>query len=88
MYFGFTFCPEICPAEMIKMGHVYDALTGDNSELTKEAQDRLLPLFVRLSFNLFNRFDLLNLFHLFHLFNLFYLLSIDKHIHNHLHLLI
>ena len=47
MYFGFTFCPEICPAEMIKMGHVYDALTGQNSEISKEAQGELLPLFVR-----------------------------------------
>lgn len=26
LYFGFTFCPDICPNELVKMGKVIDAL--------------------------------------------------------------
>lgn len=29
LYFGFTFCPDICPNELVKMGKVIDAL-GEN----------------------------------------------------------
>lgn len=26
LYFGFTFCPDICPSELVKMGRVIDML--------------------------------------------------------------
>ena len=26
LYFGFTFCPDICPNELVKMGKVIDAI--------------------------------------------------------------
>lgn len=31
LYFGFTFCPDICPAELIKMKRIIDTL--DNSKV-------------------------------------------------------
>lgn len=26
LYFGFTFCPDICPNELVKMGRVVDGI--------------------------------------------------------------
>lgn len=31
LYFGFTFCPDICPNELVKMGQVIDLLDKDTS---------------------------------------------------------
>ena len=28
LYFGFTFCPDICPSELVKMSRVVDAMDG------------------------------------------------------------
>eukprot|EP00603_Paraphysomonas_imperforata_P002296 CAMPEP_0114429468 /NCGR_PEP_ID=MMETSP0103-20121206/9506_1 /TAXON_ID=37642 ORGANISM="Paraphysomonas imperforata, Strain PA2" /NCGR_SAMPLE_ID=MMETSP0103 /ASSEMBLY_ACC=CAM_ASM_000201 /LENGTH=257 /DNA_ID=CAMNT_0001598815 /DNA_START=118 /DNA_END=891 /DNA_ORIENTATION=- len=41
LYFGFTFCPDICPNELVKMGKVIDAL--DKKKLAP-----LAPVFISL----------------------------------------
>ena len=38
LYFGFTFCPDICPSELVKIGKVLDILDNKGIDLT--------PLFV------------------------------------------
>jgi protein SCO1 len=38
VYFGYTFCPDVCPTALIKVGHVLDSLGP--------LQDRLQPLFI------------------------------------------
>ncbi len=38
LYFGFTFCPDICPSELVKIGKVLDALESKGVTLT--------PLFI------------------------------------------
>ena len=43
LYFGFTYCPDICPSELVKMGKVIEKL--DQNPQTK---DKVVPLFVSL----------------------------------------
>lgn len=42
MYFGFTFCPDICPNELVKMGKVVQALDAQKN------LPKLTPIFVTL----------------------------------------
>ncbi|TPX36683.1 hypothetical protein SmJEL517_g01386 [Synchytrium microbalum] len=42
LYFGYTFCPDVCPEELEKMAKVVDALDGDVSV----GRDKVTPLFV------------------------------------------
>jgi len=42
VYFGFTFCPDICPSELVKMARVVDALDAAG------VGGRVAPLFVTL----------------------------------------
>ena len=35
LYFGFTHCPDICPAELVKMGGILDAVAADPTFGTK-----------------------------------------------------
>jgi len=43
IYFGFTFCPDVCPVELKKMAHVVDRL---DKELKRP--DLIQPLFISL----------------------------------------
>jgi len=43
LYFGFTFCPDICPNELVKMARVVSSL-----DETKELADKVVPLFITL----------------------------------------
>ena len=38
IYFGYTYCPDICPMDMLKISQVYD----DNIAL----RNKLLPIFI------------------------------------------
>lgn len=40
IYFGFTFCPDICPNELVKMGRVLDKL-AENKDLPE-----VVPIFI------------------------------------------
>lgn len=33
MYFGYTFCPDVCPATMYKLGEAYEALEADTDQV-------------------------------------------------------
>ena len=41
MYFGFTFCPDICPNELVKIGKIFDKL-----EKNSAVQGKVTPVFV------------------------------------------
>jgi len=41
LYFGFTYCPDICPNELMRMVEVLDALDKDTA-----TEKKLLPIFV------------------------------------------
>lgn len=43
LYFGFTFCPDICPNELVKMARVTDAL-----DQRPGFKDRVVPVFISL----------------------------------------
>lgn len=43
LYFGFTFCPDICPNELVKMARVTDAL-----DKLPAFKDRIVPVFISL----------------------------------------
>jgi protein SCO1/2 len=43
LYFGFTFCPDICPNELVKMARVTDAL-----DALPAFRDRVVPVFITL----------------------------------------
>ena len=43
LYFGFTFCPDICPNELVKMARVVSAL-----DATPECSGRVVPMFISL----------------------------------------
>lgn len=43
LYFGFTFCPDICPNELVKMARVTDAL-----DKLPGLKDQVLPVFISL----------------------------------------
>ena len=40
LYFGFTFCPDICPNELVKMGRALDILEEDSS------LPKVVPIFI------------------------------------------
>ncbi|MHB9880593.1 SCO family protein [Pacificimonas sp. ICDLI1SI03] len=42
MYFGYTFCPDVCPVDAARMGRAYGELEEDEPELA----ERLTPIFV------------------------------------------
>ena len=42
LYFGFSFCPDICPSEMVKIGKVMDELT----KRSKDGKSRVKPIFI------------------------------------------
>lgn len=44
LYFGFTYCPDICPSELVKMGKIMERLDADGA-VTK---DKVTPVFVSL----------------------------------------
>jgi len=43
IYFGFTYCPDICPSELVKIGKVLEKL-----ESSCGIKDRVQPLFISL----------------------------------------
>jgi protein SCO1/2 len=43
LYFGFTFCPDICPNELVKMGRVVQEL-----DQAPETSGKVLPVFISL----------------------------------------
>lgn len=45
LYFGFTFCPDVCPIELKKLASIVDAL---DAELADKQPDLVQPLFVSL----------------------------------------
>lgn len=45
LYFGFTFCPDICPNELVKMAQVVNALDAQPGSPTA---GRVLPMFISL----------------------------------------
>lgn len=35
LYFGFTYCPDICPSELVKVGKIMDALAAKGSSVVR-----------------------------------------------------
>ena len=46
IYFGFTYCPDICPSELVKMGKIMDRLEDSSSSASVRGQ--VTPVFVSL----------------------------------------
>jgi protein SCO1/2 len=46
LYFGFTKCPDICPAELVKMGEISTRLAQRGSKAPK-----LAPIFISIDGN-------------------------------------
>ena len=46
LYFGFSYCPDICPSELVKIGKVLDKLKADSGENSKDQKSPVKPLFI------------------------------------------
>jgi protein SCO1 len=44
LYFGFTFCPDICPNELVKISRAIDLIERD----APERKDAVVPVFITL----------------------------------------
>ena len=42
IYFGYTYCPDVCPTELIEMTHALEAF----EQQTPEAADQVTPIFI------------------------------------------
>lgn len=46
VYFGFTMCPDICPAELTKLGEALELVEKRGRKIGRNGKDQVLPIFV------------------------------------------
>ena len=46
LYFGFTYCPDICPNELVKLGHVLKKLDKKINKSFVKKKPKITPLFI------------------------------------------
>ncbi len=46
IYFGFTQCPDICPAELSKVGEALNTLESHGVAVSRHAKDAVCPIFI------------------------------------------
>ena len=52
LYFGFTHCPDICPAELVKMGAIVDAVDAAGKEEGEDAgRKKIVPAMISIDPN-------------------------------------